>query len=132
MPLDPGLIEAVRQVLSAVEGDAEASLDSVAQAVNLSPRTLQRHLRAMGTTLRHEYDIVRMSRAQTLLADPQYSLMEIAFLLGFAEQSTFHRAFKRWSGMSPYVFRQEILARLVIKMSSPVKADDPELTSANT
>lgn len=132
MPLDPCLIEAVRRVLSAIEGDGDASLDSVAQAVNLSPRTLQRHLRAMGTTLRREHDRVRLSKAEILLADPHYSLMEIAFLLGFSEQSTFHRAFRRWSGMSPYMFRQRIVARLVKEMASSVKAENKLLTSVLT
>lgn len=124
MPLDPNLLEAVRQTLNAIDGEGDASLSVVARAVSLSPRTLQRHLRAMGTSLRREHDFVRMMKAEVLLADPQYSLMEVAFRLGFAEQSTFHRAFRRWCGMSPLSFRQIILARLVKEMSPSVNAED--------
>ncbi len=129
MPLDPNLLEAVRQTLNAIEGEGDASLPAVARVLSLSPRTLQRHLRAMGTTLRREYDFVRMMKAEVLLADAQYSLMEVAFRLGFAEQSTFHRAFRRWCGMSPLSFRQLAMARLVKELSPSANADDRHVSS---
>jgi AraC-like DNA-binding protein len=42
--------------------------------------------------------------------NPQHSLHEVAFLLGFAEPSNFSRAFKRWYGQSPSQFRQNSLS----------------------
>jgi len=41
-----------------------------------------------------------------LLSNPRYSVAEVAFLLGFAELSSFYRAFKRWTGQTPVDFRR--------------------------
>ena len=48
---------------------------------------------------------VRKDKALRYVADDQYALGEIAFLLGFSELSAFSRAFKRWTGMAPAQYR---------------------------
>jgi AraC-like DNA-binding protein len=45
------------------------------------------------------------------MADPGLSLLDVAFLLAFSEQSAFHRAFKRWSGITPGEYRSALQAR---------------------
>jgi AraC-like DNA-binding protein len=55
----------------------------------------------MGTTFRTILDMVRKDLAATYVSDPEIELAEIAFLLGFSEQSAFSRAFRRWTGTSP-------------------------------
>lgn len=123
MPLDPTLLEAVRKTLESVETNEEASLPTIARKLSLSSRTLQRHLRDMGTSLRREYDVIRCTKAKILLEDSNFSIMEVAFFLGFSEQSTFHRAFSRWTGMSPLSFRKGKMAQKVKEMTSPVNAE---------
>jgi AraC-like DNA-binding protein len=48
--------------------------------------------------------------ARLLLSDRALSLAEIAWLLGFSDQSAFHRAFKRWTGLTPASARRAALA----------------------
>jgi AraC-like DNA-binding protein len=59
----------------------------------------------MGFTYQQVLDQTRHELAQGYLDDQTKSVTEVAFLLGFSEQSAFTRAFKRWSGISPSGYR---------------------------
>ncbi len=80
-------------------------LSAAAEALSVSPQTLRRKLAAEGTTYRELKDEIRRDLAIEFLADRRKSMDDIALKLGFAEHSSFHRAFRRWTGMSPGVFR---------------------------
>ena len=80
---------------------------SVAEALHLSSRTMQRQLQAEKTSFKSLLNEVRSELADKYIRDSQLSLTEISFLLGFAEMSSFSRAFKRWTGESPSAFRAE-------------------------
>lgn len=84
----------------------EPSEGELAAALGLSRRTLQRKLAAFGLSYKRLVDEVREQLARRYLDDPQRSLTEITFLLGFSEQSAFTRAFRRWNGESPSTYRQ--------------------------
>jgi AraC-like DNA-binding protein len=73
----------------------------VARELGMSERSLQRHLRELGYTYAALADEVREATARLYLEQPDMALAEIGYLLGFADQSTFHRAFKRWTGCTP-------------------------------
>jgi AraC-like DNA-binding protein len=90
----------VRQVLREALREGDASLEAVARRLRLSPRVLQRHLKAQGTGFAAELDAVRRDLALVLVLQP-LALQEIAFLLGFSEPAAFHRAFRRWTGEAP-------------------------------
>lgn len=92
---------AVAQLLS--EGIPTLSL--IASNLGMSSRTLQRRLSGKGESFQNLVDLARRELAQQLLRDTDYSLAEIAFLTGFAEQSGFTRAFKRWAGQTPRSYR---------------------------
>ena len=83
-----------------------ASANAVARALNVSSRTLQRKLSLAGTTFREVSESVRSRLAQDYLADPRVSIAEVALLLGFSEQASFNRAFRRWTGESPGRWRR--------------------------
>lgn len=85
----------------------ELSEEELANQVQMSSRTLQRKLADSGLTYGRLLDEIRYELAQRYLADPQRSVTEITFLLGFSEQSAFTRAFKRWSGKAPSSYRAE-------------------------
>jgi len=74
---------------------------ALAKQLGVGLRTLQRQARDLGTSVRELIDEVRLAQARELLADSKISLTEVGFLLGYATESSFRRAFKRWTGNSP-------------------------------
>lgn len=74
---------------------------SVASALHMTSRTLQRKLKVESTTFKSLLTNLRTELAQQYIADKSLSLTEISFLLGFSETSSFSRAYKRWTGESP-------------------------------
>lgn len=86
--------------------DGEPSPEAIAGELHLSLRQLQRKLKEEGTSFRDILDATRHELACRYLADEHYSLSEITWLLGFGETSSFTRAFKRWEGMTPGVWRR--------------------------
>ena len=74
----------------------------------MSVRSFQRKLNDAGTTFRKISDATRKELALNYVRDQDIELFEIAFLLGFSEQSAFSRAFKRWTGNSPSEIRKSI------------------------
>ena len=77
----------------------------------MSTRTLHRRLEEHGRSFRDVISEVRRARAEAYLRSPAISLAEVAFLLGYSEQSTFQHAFKRWAGVTPGEFRARHLSR---------------------
>ncbi len=82
------------------------SIERVASALHTSVRTLQRRLSDRNLNFQELLDDTRYRMAQDYLADRRLQLAEVAQLLGYSEQSAFNRAFKRWSGSTPRVWRQ--------------------------
>lgn len=81
---------------------AEAvSADEVAKLLSMHRRTLNRRLKAEGTTFQQLLDEVRFETACQLLDTSRTPITEIAVSLGYAEPSAFSRAFRRWSGTTP-------------------------------
>lgn len=78
-----------------------AQVELVARALHVSVRTLQRRLGGAGTSYREALDQVRSELARQYLQDPSVAIAEVALLLGFSDQSSFHRAFERWTGETP-------------------------------
>jgi AraC-like DNA-binding protein len=100
--LDPERVATeVRKLLIDLLPTGTASQKSVAQRLNKSVSTLQRQLNTEGTTFREIQDDTRQELAEEYVADGKHSLSQIAYLLGFSDQSNFSRAFKRWNGATP-------------------------------
>jgi AraC-like DNA-binding protein len=95
-----------------------ASAQEVARALHCSVRTLQRKLVATGTTFRQVSDTVRGQLAVDYLSDSNVSIAEVAFLLGFSDQSSFNRAFRRWTGEPPGRWR-----RTRVRSGTEVRSD---------
>lgn len=85
----------------------QVRLASIAQELNLSPRTLQRKLSEAGASFQQVLDQARFALAKDCLRQPGLSLVDIAFLLGYQEQSAFHHAFKEWAGINPGAYREQ-------------------------
>ncbi|RGP40014.1 HTH-type transcriptional regulator VqsM [Altererythrobacter insulae] len=80
-------------------------LSTVAKSLGMSARTMQRKLSEDDAVFQDLVDQARRELAERLLRTTNYPLVEIAFLTGFAEQSGFTRAFKRWAGETPRSYR---------------------------
>jgi AraC-like DNA-binding protein len=77
----------------------------VARDLGMSARTLQRRLSAVGSSYQQVLDSSRRETAERCLTGSSLSVAEIAYMLGFSEPAAFHRAFKRWTGMTPQAVR---------------------------
>ena len=78
---------------------------SIAEALHMTQRSLQRRLQENDTTFKLLLDELRSELALKYIQDSNLGLFEMAFLLGFTEYSSFSRAFKRWTGRSPKAYR---------------------------
>lgn len=81
------------------------SLDETARMLHVSPRTLKRKLKSEGTSYSELVDEARREKALLLIHSPRLSLEAIAERVGYADLSNFTRAFRRWTGVTPAVFR---------------------------
>jgi AraC-like DNA-binding protein len=102
---DRGLEQQVRRALTCALSEGIPTLSSIASELGIGARTLQRRLSDLGHSFQGVLDIARRDLAMRLLRETDYSLAEITFLTGFAEQSSFTRAFKRWAGQTPRSYR---------------------------
>jgi AraC-like DNA-binding protein len=97
-----------RKVRTAIEAElaAGAPLTAVAERLHLSPGGLRSRLRQHGTTYSALLDRVRIAHAKRALRDTQLGIAELAAHLGFAHPPAFHRAFRRWFGVTPSAYRE--------------------------
>lgn len=77
------------------------TINTVARELTISPRHLQNKLKEESTTYQTILDQLRKEMAFEYLKKPDVTFYDIAFLLGFSDQSVFNHAFKRWTGVSP-------------------------------
>jgi len=96
----------VRRAIWVDLSGGKPSVQQVASRLGVSTRTLQRRLESEGTSFAHELDMLRQDLATRLLQNRTLAVYEVAFLLGYAEPSTFYRAFRRWKNLSPHEFRR--------------------------
>jgi len=106
LPKGDGVADRVRQLLRRSLPGGEPNLKSTAAGLGLSARTLQRKLRQQGFSHQELLEEMRRDLSQQYLSQPELALCEVAYLLGFSDSSAFHRAFRRWTGMTPGEFRR--------------------------
>ena len=84
------------------------SFESIAQQLHSTPQTLRRRLQKENTSYQEIKDTMRRDIAIYHLSRKKFSINRITFLVGFTETSAFHRAFKKWTGVTPRAYRQEL------------------------
>lgn len=102
---DSALIRQLRGALAEELRGGDTSVAHVAKRLGLGERTLQRRLKETGLHYADVLANVRAELARGYLRESGVSLAEVAWLLGFSEQSAFSRAFKRWTGQTPGAWR---------------------------
>jgi AraC-like DNA-binding protein len=81
--------------------------ERLARKLNMSKRTLHRKLRENDETFRSVLKRVRTELAERYVADLDYTITEISYLLGYADASAFSRAYRAWFGLSPNQARMQ-------------------------
>jgi len=105
-PDRPDLLGELRRAFASRLLGGDLRVQSVARSFGTTPRTLQRRLAASGVSYNEVLDAMRRAAAEQYLAGQSFSIGEIAYLLGYSEPAPFHRAFKRWYGVTPEAFRR--------------------------
>jgi AraC-like DNA-binding protein len=105
---EPRIVTEVRREVAAQLAHDRARLDEVAGALGLTPRTLQRKLADAGTSFQVVHDAARQALAEELLRDVRLNLTDVAYLLGYREQSSFNRACRDWFGNTPARTRERL------------------------
>lgn len=93
----------VRDALIARMPDGYVRKSDIAKSLHMTERTLLRRLKDEGTTFTDVLDRVRLQLAFQYLKRPDLGIREIAYMLGFSDEGTFSRAFKRWTGRRPSI-----------------------------
>jgi AraC-like DNA-binding protein len=107
---DPqSLASRIKQDLRQLPAEHWPETEALAQRLCMSASTLRRRLAEEGQTYQGLKDSVRKELAIAWLAEPAISFAEIATRLGFADASSFYKAFRKWSGSNPGHYRSLIL-----------------------
>jgi AraC-like DNA-binding protein len=96
----------VRELVAQELNGGNPSLESIAARLKMSSSTVRRRLREEGITHRELTDDLRKQLAHRYLNDPELTVTQVAFVLGFSRLSAFTKAFQRWSGTSPAAYRR--------------------------
>lgn len=103
------LTNQVKRVMGNDFSTKPPGIDKAAKIMNISARTLRRNLEREGTSFQRIKDECRLQGAIALLAQNTLSIAQIAEHMGFDEASAFHRAFKKWTGLTPGNYRERLL-----------------------
>ncbi|ACM40266.1 MULTISPECIES: AraC family transcriptional regulator [Rhizobium/Agrobacterium group] len=93
-----------REILRLLNDMPAAGIDDLAEKLNLSTRSLHRHIKQEGTSFQALKDLSRQRLAERLLASTQWPIKRIARECGFDAEASFVRAFKSWTGQTPRAF----------------------------
>lgn len=102
-----GFVGTLEQQLKREPDLLRLGLDGLATRMSLHPRTLQRRLHEEGDSFADLQARVRQALADAWLKDPELRIEDISERLGFADRHSFSRAFRRWTGASPSVYRRQ-------------------------
>ena len=100
--------EAVGAHLKQLLPYGHANIETIAALQHVSPRTVQRRLRAWGFTFEEILDDLRRTEGIKYVLSGKHSALETALLLGYSDPAHFTRAFRRWTGMSPRAYGRSL------------------------
>jgi len=99
-------LEVLKRVIVESFTQGTPTLEKISGKMHISTRTLHRRLESRNYNFKQFLQETREKLASLYFEDPNLSLNEIAFLLGYSEQSAFSRAFKAWHGVTPGHYRK--------------------------
>jgi AraC-like DNA-binding protein len=108
VPARAGLALEVQRALTGRVAGGHPRIGALARQLAMSGRTLQRRLAAEGVSYQELLEDARKQAAGRYMNESTLAIGEIAYLVGYSEPAPFHRAFKRWYGVTPEAFRQKL------------------------
>ncbi len=102
---ETGFGDRVRRLIEEQYHGIRPDMETIAGRFHISARSLRRRLREENTTYSEVADEAVFAIAARRLRDPDLSVQELAYDLGYSEPSAFHRAFRRHFGMTPLQYR---------------------------
>ena len=102
-----GLPAQIRAIISNEYGNHFPDFGEICEKLGMTPQTLRRRLKEGNTSYQEIKDSIRKDASVYYLSKPELSIDEIALLMGFSEASSFHRAFKKWTGQTPSAYRRD-------------------------
>jgi AraC-like DNA-binding protein len=108
MPHSERFSDRVRALATHELCNGNAAIKSLCNKLKVSESTYRRRLREEGITHRYLIDNIRGDLARVYLSNPDITISQIAFLLGFSQLSAFTNAFRRWNGVSPAQYRKRL------------------------
>ena len=102
-------LQTVESRILAALSSGQPSAELIADELHMSRRNLHRKLKQHGVNFHHVLRQTRIKLAELYLQEADLHLAEVAFLLGYSEQSAFNRAFRLWHGVTPAVYKQALM-----------------------
>lgn len=106
----PSWVGRARRLIAGALNGGRVGIEDVAQALAMTPRTLQRRLAEEGKQFSDLVEDTRRDMAVQYLRDPRLTLTDAAFLVGYSDLTAFHRAFKRWFNQTPLEYQRQLRA----------------------
>lgn len=103
---DGTLGEQVQALIELHVGDQQVTLETIAHALGMNPRTLQRRLSAEGLSFRVMLQGYLNTLARERLSDRSTRMSDVAQALGYADRTVLWRAYKRWEGKAPSQYKR--------------------------
>lgn len=113
------IVERVQDYVRGALSSGNCSIERCAHKLGISVRTLQTHLNESGLKFSDILEKHRIELAKVYLEQEQLTLDEVALNLGYSEQSSFGRAFKRWTGTTPKLYRRNVITADNVSSDSP-------------
>ena len=104
---DASFSDVVKSAIRTILDEQGLGIDRISKLLKVSPRTIQRRLKAEDATYMQLLNEVKHEQAVRQLTESGDSIKAIALALGYAHPSDFSRAFKKRTNMSPQKFREE-------------------------
>lgn len=104
-PQHEDFIDQIRQLIKENLPNREARMETICRKLGSSTRTLQRKLTEEGTSYQELLEETQRELSEFYLQKSEMAICEVSYLLGFSQPSAFHRAFRRWNGLTPKEFR---------------------------
>ena len=104
---EAGMTTNVKLAITSLMGTGQTDIASIADALDVHPKRLQRLLLQEGVSFSKVLEDVRKEMGTTMMASSPVPVGQVAGLLGYAGNAPFTKAFRKWTGTTPLAWRRK-------------------------